>query len=129
MKRIRLINRKLLQNQLNINQFVPNAPFLHSLKKENLSVFWCFQGLEEECIGKVRVTERAKQITTLSLPIPKAFLNNKKFRCITPLFHENELQQTSTRRLNSLIHFFANCLHTISNSSFLKIYQNYTIFL
>ena len=31
-----------------INPFVPNAPFLYSL---NLTVFWCFQGIEKRCIG------------------------------------------------------------------------------
>ena len=28
-----------------INLFVPNAPFLHR------QVFWCFQGVDKECIG------------------------------------------------------------------------------
>ena len=36
----------------NLNTFVPNAPFLYPLKtSENLTVFWCFQGVEKECIG------------------------------------------------------------------------------
>ena len=35
-----------------IKSFVPNAPFLYSLKtSENLRVFWRFQGVEEGCIG------------------------------------------------------------------------------
>ena len=35
-----------------INPFVPNAPLLYHLKtSENLTVFWCFQGVEKECIG------------------------------------------------------------------------------
>ena len=34
------------------NPFFPNATFLYSLKtSENLKVFWCFQGVEKECIG------------------------------------------------------------------------------
>ena len=34
------------------NAFVPNAPFLYPLKiSENLTVFWCFQGVEKEWIG------------------------------------------------------------------------------
>ena len=33
------------------NQFVPRAPFLYPLKTlENLNVFWCFQGVGEECL-------------------------------------------------------------------------------
>ena len=39
-----------------INPFVSNAPFLYPLKtSENLTVFWCFQGLEKGCIWKERV--------------------------------------------------------------------------
>ena len=35
-----------------INPFVPNARLFYSLKtSENHMVFWCFQGLEKECIG------------------------------------------------------------------------------
>ena len=34
------------------NPFVPNAPFLYSLKTlENRKVFWCFQEVEKGCIG------------------------------------------------------------------------------
>ena len=37
--------------QLN-NSFVSNAPFLYRLKtSENLTVSWCFQGVEKGCIG------------------------------------------------------------------------------
>ena len=32
------------------NPFVPNSPFLYRLKtSENLTVFWCFQGVEKGC--------------------------------------------------------------------------------
>ena len=32
--------------------FVPNAPFLYPPKtSENGKIFWCFQGVEKECIG------------------------------------------------------------------------------
>ena len=35
-----------------LNLFVPNAPFLYSLKTlENLGIFWCFQVVEKWCIG------------------------------------------------------------------------------
>ena len=41
----------------NAKQFVPNALFLYPLKTlENLTVFWCFQGVEKECIGNDLVT-------------------------------------------------------------------------
>ena len=41
------------RNILYINPFVPNAPFLYPLKtSENLTVFWCFQGIEKGRIGK-----------------------------------------------------------------------------
>ena len=40
------------RNEICINPFVPNAPFLYPLKtSENLSVFWCFQGVEKGCLG------------------------------------------------------------------------------
>ena len=36
----------------NINPIFPNAPFIYPLKtSENLTVLWCFQGVEKECIG------------------------------------------------------------------------------
>ena len=41
-----------------VNPLVPNAPFLYPLKtSENLSVFWCFQGVKKGCIGKEWVKE------------------------------------------------------------------------
>ena len=41
----------------NAKQFVRNALFLYPLKTlENLTVFWCFQGVEKECIGNELVT-------------------------------------------------------------------------
>ena len=39
-----------------INPYFPNAPFLYPLKtSENRKVFWCFQGVEKGCIGKIWV--------------------------------------------------------------------------
>ena len=38
------------------NPFVPNAPYLYSLKAlKNLLVFWCFQRVEKGCIGNEKV--------------------------------------------------------------------------
>ena len=58
---IKCINSSLLYNWyyfyhnfiiVIINPFVPNAPFLYPSKtSENLTVFWCFQGVEKGCIG------------------------------------------------------------------------------
>ena len=43
------------------NPFVPNSPFLYPLKtSENLTVFWCFQGVEKECIGNKWVKDALK---------------------------------------------------------------------
>ena len=47
---------QLLENLLlfpmRINPFLPYAPFLYPLKtSENLTVFWCFQGVAKGCIG------------------------------------------------------------------------------
>ena len=49
-------NNPLMQWRLifhnTVNPFVPNAPFPYPLKTlENLTVFWCFQGVEKGCIG------------------------------------------------------------------------------
>ena len=42
-----------------INSFVLNTPFLYPLKtSENLTVFWCFQGVEKECFRNKRVNLR-----------------------------------------------------------------------
>ena len=45
------------------NLFVSNAPFLYPLKTENLTVFWCFQGIEKGCIEKkwVKMSETIHQ--------------------------------------------------------------------
>ena len=38
--------------ELSINPFISNATFLYPMKtSENLTVFWCFQGVEKGCIG------------------------------------------------------------------------------
>ena len=52
---------KNLRGYRSINPFVLNAPFLHPLKiSENLTVFWCFQGVEKGCIGNKRVKTTKK---------------------------------------------------------------------
>ena len=39
------------------NPFVPNETFLYSLKTENFTIFWCFQGADKGCIGNKWVKE------------------------------------------------------------------------
>ena len=51
------LRHRWLQRVLNLfNPFVPNAPFFYPLKtSENLTIFWCFQGIEKWCIGNTLV--------------------------------------------------------------------------
>ena len=52
------------ENELYLfNLFVSNTPFLYPLKTENLTVFWCFQGIEKGCIEKkwVKLSETIHQ--------------------------------------------------------------------
>ena len=43
---------KSFYDSFQIKPFVPNAPFFYPLKtSQNRKVFWCFQGVEKECIG------------------------------------------------------------------------------
>ena len=40
-----------------LNPFVPSASFLHSLKtSENLTIFWCFQGVRERVRWELRAS-------------------------------------------------------------------------
>ena len=54
-----------------VNLFVLSAPFLYPQKtSENLTAFWCFQGVEKECIGNkpcVRYFKKKKRIFHLAL--------------------------------------------------------------
>ena len=43
-----------------VNPFVLNAPFLYPPKTENLTVFWCFQGVEKGCTGNKWVNNAFK---------------------------------------------------------------------
>ena len=54
--------------KMNINPFVPNAPFLYPLKtSENCEVFWCFQGVEKACVGNEWVKQSLKDVRTSTL--------------------------------------------------------------
>ena len=51
---------------VDLNLFMPNAPFLYPLKtSEKITVFRCFQGVEEGCIGKKWV--KCLKIANISL--------------------------------------------------------------
>ena len=76
-----------------INRFVPNAPFLYHLKSyENLTVFWCFQGLEKVCIGNKWVKYQQlpnRQVHDLLKQLPtklKKYLGIKKLYNALQLF-------------------------------------------
>ena len=58
------------------NPFAPNAPLLYPLKiSENLTVFWCFQGVEKGCIGNKWVTCQGGITYTFVFPIFVSPLN------------------------------------------------------
>ena len=49
--------------KVNVNPFVPNAPFLYPLKiSENRKVFCCFQEVEKRCIENKWVKVRNRKI-------------------------------------------------------------------
>ena len=49
----------LVTSLLLFNPLVPNAPFLYPLKtSENRKFFWCFQGVDEGCIGNEGLNEQ-----------------------------------------------------------------------
>ena len=51
-QKLKLSTSNFVTTCLDINRFVPNVPFLYSLKtSENYKVFWCFQGVEKGWIG------------------------------------------------------------------------------
>ena len=59
---------KLIRSN-SLNSFVPNALFLYPLKTENLTIFWCFHGVEKGCIGnKWFNARRTQNLDTISCP-------------------------------------------------------------
>ena len=58
----------LLFSEAVLNPFVPNAPFLYPVKtSENLTVSWCFQGVEKECVGNEWVNIRNRCLLNVLL--------------------------------------------------------------
>ena len=74
-----ILYRETFWTPIDLNPFFPNAPFLYSLKKsENLTIFWCFQGVEEGIIGNKwvnRISLRYYSIRTLMYFLRELFLN------------------------------------------------------
>ena len=63
------------------NPFVPNASFLYPLKtEENLTVFWCFQGVEKGCIGNEWVNPRSTDFTKGKLTANHAHIDYMKLK-------------------------------------------------
>ena len=59
-----------------INPFVPNVSFLYSLKtSENLTVFWCFQGVEKGCIENEWVNGEWQVLKSFMVPFIKDIKN------------------------------------------------------
>ena len=93
-----------------VNPFVPNAPFLYPLKKsENLTVFWCFQGVEKECIRNKWVKCRVFIFNPFLANLPSHLIYpenlwfsgwNKETKGHKP----NEKGQKSTCQLNYIFH-------------------------
>ena len=64
------LQRKKITN-IFLNPFIPNAPFLYSLKtSENLRVCWCFEGVEKGCIGNEWVKETKSGNSSCGSPYP-----------------------------------------------------------
>ena len=56
------------QKILLFNPFVSNAPLLYPLKtSENLTLFWCFHGIEKGCIGNKWVKVKSSTIAKFLL--------------------------------------------------------------
>ena len=77
-------------NSCLLNSFVPIAPLLYLQKSsENLTVFWCFQGVEKGCIGndelirKIyrKLWEKIAYITLINISFcwPISFSLNKTY--------------------------------------------------
>ena len=71
----------------NINPFVPNAPFLYSLKtSENLTVFWCIHEVEKRCIGNKWIKKK-ERITPFSWRRLGVFIiNSEQTSFVAPVF-------------------------------------------
>ena len=76
-----------------INPFVPNATFLYPLKiLENLTTFWCFQGVAKSCIGN-------KWVNSCLWKIQKRIQNlYKHLECnfFSKMFDENVSQKAQS---------------------------------
>ena len=85
--------------KLLLKQFVPNALFLYPLKtSENLTIFWCFPGVEKRCIGNKWVNEMRN--LWKNIKSPKLLILNK---FLTPNinFDQDILKKTDFSKFSS----------------------------
>ena len=118
------------------NPFVPNAPFLCPQKTDNLTVFWCFHGVEKGCIGNKSI----KLIFFSEVSLFHSFINEIHgqthsnnsstvsrrivWECLTILWVWRLNHQRSCKIFwgNLQKQTFANVLHNIC------VLKNFTIF-
>ena len=103
-----------------LNPFVPNAPFLYSLKtSEKRKVFWCFERVEKGCIGSKWV----KVIFWVVVTIIFKALEELKFTTIFKRWHS----QKSTKLIKQwclLNPIFKLVLKGVPNMSIINIRNN-----
>ena len=103
-----------------LNPFVPNAPFLYSLKtSEKRKVFWCFEKVEKGCIGSKWV----KVIFWVVVTIIFKALEELKFATISKRWH----WQKSTKLIKQwclLNPIFKLVLKGVPNMSIINIRNN-----
>ena len=103
-----------------LNPFVPNAPFLYSLKtSEKRKVFWCFEKVEKGCIGSKWV----KVIFWVVVTIIFKALEELKFTTIFKRWHS----QKSTKLIKQwclLNPIFKLVLKGVPNMSIINIRNN-----
>ena len=103
-----------------LNPFVPNAPFLYSLKtSEKRKVFWCFEKVEKGCIGSKWV----KVIFWVVVTIIFKALEELKFTTIFKRWHS----QKSTKLIKQwclLNPIFKLVLKRVPNMSIINIRNN-----
>ena len=103
-----------------INPFVPSAPFLYLLKtSENLTVFWCFQGVEKEgCFGnewvKVFTFRLLKEYLQSSCDEVCSLLNSKVMYCrmfkSRNIISQSKIGKKNKKTLDGL---FWNCFYQL----------------
>ena len=88
-----------------IKPFIPNATFLYPLKtSENLTIFWCFQGLKKGCIGTKWVNRHSNNRNALvHKQISSSFISHSEF---TPPMSSSTLPFSPVNRIGALSNRF-----------------------